>query len=196
MKMDTIKIPQKNKDIIKAINRKLFLQIGISVLWCAGVSVIMALAGYRYFEASLGGGTAITIWGILCIIPFYIFKAWQWVIDRPFDGTVTECRQTSSATMNGLYRSTLKRLYTQNIEILKNNGRTKTVKLTWDSDKNVPFYYKGDHVRYYRGTKFMQVISDKPDAPRICVMCGTQNLPDDNFCSICSKSLIDQRQHC
>ena len=189
-----ITIPKANRDIQKAVNRKFIFQIVFSVIWFAAVSAVMIYEGYKNSRSPLGVGSAAVIRVFICIAPFVFFKSWRWFTDRSFEGRVIGCRQTRSATMDGFYKKSYKLLYIQHVDVLKENGRIKRVNITCDYDKQVPLYQEGDHVRYYRGTKFLQIISDKPNAPRICVMCGTQNLPNDMVCSICASSLIDHRK--
>lgn len=194
-----LSIPKENRDIQKAVNRRMLRQLIVCILWSAAVSAVMIAYAYDYFVKSLSVGNTIAIWVILCMIPFVKCKCWQW-FDRAYEGEVISCRQTGSVKKKNMDNSFspsgagLIQIYTQNIRLRLTNNREKTVKLTWLSDDDVPFYYEGDYVRHYRGTKFMQVISDKPEVPRICVMCGTQHLPDETYCDLCKLSLIDHRK--
>lgn len=191
-------IPQENQDIRKSIRNKLIKQIVFILLWCTAVSLFMAFYCYGYLNAALGRGNAIAIWVVLCVAPFVKCKFWKWFTDGAYEGTVIKTKQTSFTGSKIWWAKggpeNLLRMYAQNIQIRMPNGKEKTVKLTWQEGEDVPYYYEGDHVRRYRGTKFPQVISDAPEVPRICVMCGTQNLPDDTVCGICHKSLIDHRK--
>lgn len=191
-----LQIPKENQDICKAVIEKMIRQLVLCVLWCAIVSVWMIVFGYDYFTNALDTGTTIAIWVILCLLPFLKCKCWRW-FDTDYEGRVISCKQTGFHKTKSWWRGKqedIVQMYAQNIQILLPNGKEKTVKVIWSADEAVPYYCEGDYVRHYRGTKFMQVISDKPDVPRICVMCGTSNCPDDTVCGICGKSLIDHRK--
>lgn len=187
-----ISIPKENNDIRITVTLRLVMQIVFCAAWTAIISTLMLISVYDYFCNALGILNAVLIWVILCLIPFWMCKFWRWFTDRPYEGQVISCKQTSSVAARGIAKKEyLMRTYTQNINIKLPNGKKKTVKVTWFSDKEVPFYYEGNYVRHYRGTKYMQVISDDPGAPRICVMCGTQNRSEETVCMICGKTLID-----
>lgn len=194
-----IAIPKENPDLIRAIRGKMIRQIALCAIWTAAVAAFMLLYAYDYFEKSVSIGAAITVWVVLTAIPFIRCKCWRWFTDRSFEGTVISCKQTTSVTKKSLDNSVSPsgagfiRTYTQNIQILLSNGKDKTFKITWKADADVPYYYEGDSIRYYRGTKYPLVLSDDPNAPKLCVLCGTANLPDDQTCSICRHSLIDRR---
>lgn len=193
MKFD---IPKENDDIRKAVIRRIIRQLVLCVLCCAIVSVWMIVWGYDYFTNALDANTAIAIWVFLCLLPFLKCKCWRW-FDTAYEGQVISCKHTSFHKTKSWWRGKqedIVQMYAQNIRLRLPNGKEKTVKVIWSADEETPYYYEGDYVRHYRGTKFMQVISDKPEVPRICVMCGTSNRPEDTVCGICRKSLIDHRK--
>lgn len=186
-----LSIPKENADIRKAIRGKLIRQIVICAVWTAIVSAFMIVYAYNYFIEALSVGAAYVFWIGVSLIPFLKCKFWRWFADRSYEGKVISCKQTCAMTPKNAIHRKLFRLFTQNIQIRQPDGETKNVKITWWEDEHVPYYYEGDYIRYYRGTKFPQVISDEPGAHRYCVMCGTSNHPEENVCMICGKSLID-----
>ena len=189
-----ITIPKENADIRKAIRGKLIRQIVICAVWTAIVSAFMIVYAYNYFIGALSVGAAYVFWIGVSLIPFLKYKFWRWFADRSYEGTVVSCRQTTAVTKKGLLSGlgmTLTRKYTQNIQIRLPNGEEKTTEISWWDGEHVPYYYEGDYIRYYRGTKFPMVISAEPGAHRYCVMCGTSNHPEETVCMICGKSLID-----
>ncbi len=195
-----LSIPNENADIRRAVQGKLIRQIVICAVWTAIVSIFMILYAYDYFIETLSFGATILFWIAVSLIPFMKYKFWRWFSDRSYEGRVISCKQTSVVTKKSVMEGVsptgagLIRTFTQNIQVRQSNGAVKFVKLTWLADENVPYYYEGDHIRYYRGTNFPQVISDEPGAHRYCVLCGTSNHPDETRCMICGKSLIDHRK--
>ena len=181
-----IKIPKENRDVKAARLWKFLKQLGFIVIWCAVVTALAWVTGY------LGDPIGMAFVELLWIFPFWRTKIWRWLtVERAYEGVVTEVKHENVVDSKTKGLPVMHNIHRQYVTVKCDNGKERNVKYeTFDEKEQQPNYEVGDRVRHYYGAKFLHKIDPSPDAPNICVLCGTQNNSDAAECGFCGKSMI------
>lgn len=200
--MNDINLPN---DIRKYVNKKIIRCIGLFLI-LEGVSVAISIFSWEYFATETNLPFHICVLLFLNTIPFCVSKFPFSLIDKSWSGEVfdilVEEERAVNHTSAGRGHSYIKHVIY--LKVRTSNGKERCVAVRefgvrhhigfpvpneGDVTKHLNDYSIGDRVYHFKGLDYYYV--NKKNSEMIeCVVCGSQNKRNRQYCFNCGHSLI------
>jgi hypothetical protein len=158
-------IPAENADLIRMVRKRLIpAKIAAIVSGIAFIAFeVYAVVRFRDNLSRMSGATI--LFGLLCMAPAAIFKVWDYLSDRSFEGQVLEM-EFQTKTKIGLDRRA--HYYTvAKIKLREDDGN----EFVYDYlVKGTTPFGVGSRIRHYACTDYMYLLDS--DKPIVCINCG------------------------
>ena len=190
MKRGKIKLP---RDIKSTVSSKIYKRLGLALATEALVCILIYLFGDTVF-ASLGSPSKEILYAILIVAVPLSFGIPIKLIDRTWTGEITRVDVRTENAVGGALRNG-SRIYTKHfvdVEIKLDSGKIidRTVyEGAVPTGRKFSTYEVGDRVLHVYGTKHIQVVHNNVSRPTICVVCGTENPPEEKECGKCGHTI-------
>ena len=190
MKRQEIKIP---RDIRETVKRKIYKRVFWTLVLTIAVGIALYLFGDTVF-ASFGSPSKEILYTILIVAVPLSFGIPIKLIDRTWTGLITRVDVRTENAVGGALRNG-SRIYTKHfvdVEIKLDSGKIidRTVyEGAVPTGRKFSTYEVGDRVLHVYGTKHIQVVHNNVSRPTICVVCGTENPPEEKECGKCGHTI-------
>lgn len=158
-------IPLANADLRKKVWWRTVPSITIGIIAAVAYVGLMAYSVWTYHGSPSRITGAFILYTLLCYAPIGVFKSWERLTDRSFEGQVVEM-EFQQRTKQGLDR----RIHYYRVAQMKVREESgKIIDFEYMIKGAVPFG-PGSRIRHYAATDFMYLLD--PDKPIVCVNCG------------------------
>ncbi len=183
------KLHLTNPDIAATISKKYYNLAIICLLWTAAVSIAEISFMYEYFAEKMNVFSAVTIWILLCTVPFFIMKGHKLLFDKSWEGKILHLNYTKVVKSSPF--SSRRIAYVNILEILVEcNGKTKMVTLYCPKPEEMFPFKVGDTICHYKGTGYPVFGIESESGEQFCPICGTVNHPGARECFYCDHTII------
>lgn len=179
------------ESIKKEIQKRKTRRILATLLWYAlwGVSL------WRYYavDASRQPNWILPIFVVaLLLLPLWIFRLWEVVLDRPFTGEIVRIKYRMMSDIP-IFQEGLDDVERNEAAILfVRRGRRRAKKLScrrlWRAADRC--YKVGDTVRHMPLVPLPQNLSHPPEGGRLCLMCGVLSEDSHAHCAACGREIF------
>ena len=194
------------KDVVNYVRKKVIRCVATFVVLETAALLTLALS-WDYFAAKTNPIFHTLLVMVLCIIPFVVAKVPWSLIDKSWNGVVTEVYVKDEMGTYTAYHGGHPRPYPKYVIYLKvrtSNGEEKHIAVRefglrvhvafpvpneGDVTKHIDEYSVGDRVYHFYGLKHYYIEKQSFDMVE-CVVCGTQNHKDRDDCIECGHSIV------
>ena len=194
------------KDVVNYVRKKVIRCVATFVALETAALLTLALS-WDYFAAKTNPIFHTLLVMVLCIIPFVVAKFPWSLIDKSWNGVVTEVYVKDEMGTYTAYNGGQPRPYPKYVIYLKvktDSGEEKRIAIRefglrvqvgfpvpneGDVTKHVDEYSVGDRVYHFYGLKHYYIVKQNYDMLE-CVVCGTQNHSERDCCIECGHSIV------
>ena len=193
-----MKIPQKNKDLIRYVRFCDARRIVGYLLWIA--LLIGGALSYNHNHQTYPDyrrmvGWRMGLWVLIAIVSgFFLFRIWKFFTDRTLSGTVVSSTLSRSYTASetpGEKTDYDFRLNTA-LKLCTDQGKRRRIRFEQKAGF-YQYYHEDSHVVRLHGLPFP--VNTDPNAPHgyVCSVCGNHHKQLPDRCQCCDYSIIDPK---
>ena len=190
-------LPQdiKNRIIRRCVKKIALLLAVYAVLYYS----IIIRCGYSYFSVRIGVPATMFVFAALLILPPFITGLVQMFCIPSYEGEVVSVHYQRKPrpwhAVLGYAQFLREQCIAVRAEIRLSDGEViqRLVRIYDQDDPAADLCKPGDFVRYYRGTRFTQILSRAGRHDVDCVMCGRYCPKEEIRCARCGATLIKEQ---
>lgn len=185
---DTFTLPPQ---VRRTVTRQRRVRILLSLLWY----LVWAAGLWHYYatDATRHPNWILPVFvAVLLVLPLWIFRLWEVVLDRPFTGEIVKIKYRMMSDIpvfsEGLER--VERHETAILHVRRPNGKVKKLacRRLWRSADRC--YKVGDTVRHIPLVALPQNLTREPEEGRLCLVCGVLSTDSHVHCAACGREIF------